>query len=127
MTPAPTVPAGVHVRCYERHRPDEDGGWAIQVWGHAGTKRHQWRTIGYADAVALTGVRFVVDGTARQRELWTKWPTVHAFVQGELLAVDGAPSGRGRGRLRGPPGGLQSAPPGLVLPARRRRRGRDGR
>lgn len=58
--------------------------------------------VGHASAVLLTGVRFIVRESGRQRVIREGRKNVHAFVEGELIdavALDGyaCPSGRGGG------------------------------
>ncbi|XAI96026.1 hypothetical protein [Microcystis phage Mwe-JY26] len=50
-----------------------------------------WRTVAHAQSVLLTGARFHVSETGRQRVIRTGKKTVHAWVEGKLSAYNGKP------------------------------------
>jgi hypothetical protein len=86
------VPPGTSVRIYRNLRPGVPP-WSVMVYGHAGTRRLQWRVAGHATDVALGPCTFRVYEAGRQRVLRTGVDNVHSFIQGQLLALDGAPFG----------------------------------
>ena len=86
------APVGTIVRCYRNPRSGVPP-WSVMVYGHAGTRRHQWRVAGHATDVALGPCTFRVYEAGRQRVLRTGVDNVHSFIQGQLLALDGAPFG----------------------------------
>lgn len=51
-----------------------------------------WRTVGHCDAIALAGATFEVSASGHARFMRTRHRTVHAFVEGDLIAWNGRPA-----------------------------------
>lgn len=67
------------------YRNLHNGKYSIQ----ARTGKFKGKVIGHADAVIMESVDFKVSENGRQRVLKEKKKNVHAFVEGDLLAVRG--------------------------------------
>lgn len=86
MTLRIPTPPGTPVRVYRNLTLKS---WSVQAKVKTGRGRqHAWKVVGHADRVALKGVTFKVYERGRQRVLLTGVKNVHAFVLGELIAVD---------------------------------------